>query len=82
MGRNFSIASKKHQNYKNAILMLKLWLKKWLIYAVLNFQQLLQNRVPRVRVLLPLPSKNGLNTAFKPFFHIILFTEHGLNFRF
>ena len=62
--------------------MLKLWLKKWLIYAVLNFQQSLQNRVPRVRVLLPLPSKNGLNTAFKPFFDIFLCTEHGLIFPF
>lgn len=37
--------------------MLKLWLKKWLIYAVLNFQQSLQNRVPRVQVLLPLPKQ-------------------------
>ena len=42
----------------------------------------LQNRVPRVQVLLPLPSKNGLNTAFKPFFDIFLCTEHGLIFRF
>ena len=32
----------------------------------------LQNRVPRVQGLLPLPSKNGLNTAFKPFFDTIL----------
>ena len=62
--------------------MLKLWLKKWLIYAVFNFQQSLQNRVPRVRVLLPLPSKNGLNTAFKPFFDIFLYSEHGLIFSF
>ena len=43
---------------------------------------LLQNRVPRVQVLLPLPSKNGLNTAFKPFFDIFLCTEHGLIFPF
>ena len=50
-------ASKKHQNYKNTILMLWIWLKKWLIYAVYDFQQSLQNRVPRVRVLLPLPLK-------------------------
>jgi hypothetical protein len=37
-----------------------------------RLQQPLQNRVPRVQVLLPLPSKNGLNTAFKPFFDTIL----------
>ena len=42
----------------------------------------LQNRVPRVQVLLPLPSRNGLNTAFKPFLDIFLCTEHGLIFRF
>jgi hypothetical protein len=35
-----------------------------------------------LQVLLPLPSKNGLNTAFKPFFDIFLCTEHGLIFRF
>ena len=46
-----------------------------------RLQQSLQNRVPRVQVLLPLPSKNGLNTAFKPFFWYIFITEHGLNFR-
>ena len=53
-----------------------------IISRIFRFQQPLQNRVPRVQVLLPLPSKNGLNTAFKPFFHIILFTEHGLIFPF
>ena len=37
----------------------KFWLKKWLIYAVLIFQQSLQNRVPRVQVLLPLPKRNS-----------------------
>ena len=42
----------------------------------------LQNRVPRVQVLLPLPRENGLNTAFKPFFDAVLCSEHGLNFRF
>nr|DAV66671.1 MAG TPA: hypothetical protein [Caudoviricetes sp.] len=38
--------------------------------------------MPRVQVLLPLPSKNGLNTAFKPFFDIFLCTGHGLISRF
>ena len=35
-----------------------------------------------LRVLLPLPSENGLNTAFKPFFDAVLCSEHGLIFRF
>jgi hypothetical protein len=38
--------------------------------------------VPRVQVLLPLPSKNGLNTAFKPFFGIQICTERGLSDRY
>ena len=53
-----------------------------LLSAFWSFQQSLQNRVPRVQVLLPLPSKNGLNTAFKPFFDMFLCTEHGLIFMF
>ncbi|MGN0992389.1 MAG: hypothetical protein ACI4PE_00390, partial [Bacilli bacterium] len=52
------------------------------VFSLKTLSEPLQNRVPRVQVLLPLPSKNGLNTVFKPFFHTILFTEHGLNFRF
>ena len=45
--------------------MFKLWLKKWLVYAVSNFQQPLQNRVPRVRVLLPLPlNRSHLRSVF------------------
>ena len=79
--QEFSNSINKASKLRKYNLMLKLWLKKWLIYAVLNFQQSLQNRVPRVQVLLPLPSKNGLNTAFKPFFDIFLCTEHGLIFR-
>jgi len=52
------------------------------VFSLKTLSEPLQNRVPRVQVLLPLPSKNGLNTAFKPFFDIFLCTEHGLIFRF
>ena len=38
------------------------------VFSLKTLSEPLQNRVPRVRVLLPLPSENGLNTAFKPFF--------------
>ena len=52
------------------------------VFSLKTLSEPLQNRVPRVRVLLPLPSKNGLNTAFKPFFDIFSCAEHGLIFRF
>ena len=52
--------------------------KKSVIISNNILLRLLQNRVPRVQVLLPLPSKNGLNTAFKPFFDAVLCLEHGL----
>ncbi|WP_294908421.1 hypothetical protein, partial [uncultured Ruminococcus sp.] len=77
----FYIASKKHQNQIDAQVHFDKRLKNGLQSAFWRIQQSLQNRVPRVQVLLPLPSKNGLNTAFKPFFHMFLCTEHGLNFR-
>jgi hypothetical protein len=35
-----------------------------------------------LQVLLPLPSKNGLNTAFKPFFRINKQAERGLKYHF
>ena len=43
-------------------------LKKPIPMRACALQHPLQNRVPRVQVLLPLPSKNGLNMRFKPFF--------------
>ena len=52
------------------------------VFSLKTLSEPLQNRVPRVQVLLPLPTKNGLNNAFKPFFDMFLCTEHGLNFRF
>ena len=48
--QEFSNSINKASKLRKYNLMLKLWLKKWLVYAVLNFQQPLQNRVPRVQV--------------------------------
>ena len=53
--------------------------KKPVFMRVCGLFDPLQNRVPRVRVLLPLPSKNGLNTGFRPFFFLSLWSERGLN---
>ena len=46
------------------------------VFSLKTLSEPLQNRVPRVRVLLPLPSKNGLNTAFKPFLLFYFLSEN------
>jgi hypothetical protein len=52
------------------------------VFSLKTLSEPLQNRVPRVQVLLPLPSKNGLNTAFKPFFYINNQAKRGLKYHF
>ena len=53
-------------------------LKSPVFMRVFGLQHPLQNRVPRVRVLLPLPLKNGLNTGFELFFFFCSSPSHGL----
>ena len=55
--------------------------KKSVIISNNILLRLLQNRVPRVQVLLPLPHKNGLNTAFKPFFDIFKVQQYFLIYK-
>ena len=79
MSRKISTSSIKHQTARLSCVPFAIkGLKKPIPMRVCVLQHPLQNRVPRVQVLLPLPQKNGLNMRFKPFFLMSFSMARGL----